>query len=288
MSKLGLQEATHKAIPPTRTMTWVGIQFCLDTMTMTIPPSKIADTLQLVHHWLTQRSITRRQLQSLTGSLAHVSRCCPAGRLFTGRLYDMLANSPSNCDIQFTDGAKRDLTWFASLLSHFKGIRLMRQYTVDITVTADSCLTGAGAATDEHFYSVKYPQTIVARTLPITQLEMLNLLVLMRLWGPQWKTLNVLLYSDNAAAVATLQSARAHNNFLRAAAREIWLIAATHDISLTVRHRPGASLTMQTADALSRAHLTSHFNAMITNLQRKGVKRTHVPSRVLADPLAHL
>ena len=288
MQDLGLHEARHKAIEPTRNMIWVGICFNIDNMTMSIPQQKITDTLHLVQEWLTKITITRRQLQSLTGTLAHISRCCPAGRLFTSQLYDLLAHHSHTQHIYFTEGARRDLQWFETLLMPFKGIRLIRSLTIDITVTADSCLTGAGAATATHFYSVTYPHRVLAKSWSITRLKMLNLLLLMRLWGETWSASNVLLFSDNATAVATLQSARAKDHILRATAREVWLIAASHDINLVVRHGPGASTTMATADALSRAQLGSHFHNIITKLQEAGITRTTVPDKLLNDPLSYL
>ena len=72
-----------------------------------------------------------------------------------------------------------------------------------------------------------------------------------RLWAKSWASTNVVIFSDNAAAVATLQAAEAHNPFLRATVREIWLLTAKFDIHLMVRRRPGASTAMRQADALS-------------------------------------
>ena len=114
---------------------------------------------------------------------------------------------------------------------------------------------------------------------------MLNLLIATRLWIKQWQSKNILLFSDNAAVVATLQAGKAHEPFLRAAAREIWLLTARHDVGLTVRHRPGASAIMHTADALSRAHLAPHFLQITQTLTKKGSQQITVPSCLIADPL---
>ena len=110
----------------------------------------------------------------------------------------------------------------------------------------------------------------------------------MRPWAPSWTKRNVLLFSDNAAVVATLQSGRAHEPFLRAAARETWLWAALYDIHLVVRHRPGASTVMRAADALSRAHLNTHFMSVVNELEATGSKRVAVPLPLLAEPLTGL
>ena len=187
MAKLGLAEAHHKAIPPTRQLTWIGILFDLDQMTMTIPPDKLASARASVQFWLTQSTITVKQLQQLTGTLAHISKCCPAGRLFTSRLYNMLSTPQQTNAVWFTNGAKLELAWFALLLTDYRGIRLIRQPTHSV-VTADSCLT------DSQFYTLEYPPHITDRALPINQLEMLNLLIATRLWIKQWHSKNILLF----------------------------------------------------------------------------------------------
>ena len=83
-----------------------------------------------------------------------------------------------------------------------------------------------------------YPQNILHQRSPITLLEMFNVLIAVRLWGHMWARQNVLLFSDNAATIATLQSGRAHQPFLRAAAREIWLLAALYDVPLDTDQGP--------------------------------------------------
>jgi hypothetical protein len=68
----------------------------------------------------------------------------------------------------------------------------------------------------------------------------------------------VLLQCDSATAVATLQHGKGRDNTLQAIAREIWLVAATHDLDLRVVHIAGELLT-PSADALSRWHLGAPF-----------------------------
>ena len=167
LNDLGLQEAKHKAVLPTRAMTWVGIHFDLDTMTMSIPQDKLTETANRVHFWLSQQTISKRQLQSLTGSLAHITMCCPAGRLFTSRLYNLLATQPDHQFLHFTDGARLDLLWFAAALHDFSGVRLLRQQTTLTTLTTDSCLTGGGATTGTAFYAIQYTPELLDKKLPI-------------------------------------------------------------------------------------------------------------------------
>ena len=204
------------------------------------------------------------------------------------RLYDMLSTHRLHKHFTLTPEAILDLRWFHVFIPRFTGIRLIRHLDTTQVVPVDSCLTGGGAATPTEFYAIQYPPKLINRELPIVCLEMLNLLIATRLWAHTWKSQNILLYSDNAATVATLQAARAKHPFLRAAAREVWLLTATYDIHLSIRHRPGASQEMQTADALSRAHLHQHFQQTITQLLETGATRRDVPLWLLTDPSPYL
>ena len=288
MQSLGLQEAIHKAVPPTQMLTWIGIHFDVVSMTMTIPHSKLSQAKEMVTHWLAQSQIPHRHLQQLTGKLAHIVKCCPTSCLFMSRLYDSLATQDAHHNVLITTDLQLDLQRFARLLNHFRGIHLIRQLTTDVTLTVDSCLTGAGTVTNTHFYMLVYPPDILRRHLSITLLEMFNVLIAVRLWGHMWRRQNVLIFSDNAATVATLQSGRAQQPFLRAAAREIWLIAALYDVHISVRHRPGASTYMRMADALFRIHLQPHLLQTIRTLESAGAKRVIVPLSTLTLPLADL
>ena len=66
-----------------------------------------------------------------------------------------------------------------------------------------------------------------------------------------------LVYCDNAATVAAMNSGRAQDPLIRGALREAWWLTAVWDVELTIRHRPGAE--MQEADLLSWAGMSESF-----------------------------
>ena len=284
MEDLGLQEAKHKAFLPTQKLVWIGIQFDIRGRTMTMPQHKIMDAVQSTHNCLHSRSVTFTQFQQLTGRLAHIVKCCPIGRLFMGRLYDAIANNRHIKSVTITTDVALDLLWFNTMLPLFCGVRLIRPLHTHVTVMADSCLTGGGALTHQAFYTLQYSQHILQRNMAINLLEMYNILIAVRMWHTSWRNRNVMIFSDNAATVATLQAGRAHHPYLRAAAREIWCLAAASDTHLTIRHRPGASTDMTQADALSRAHLSTHFRQTVQDLTDKGIPQVTVPELLTADP----
>ncbi len=89
------------------------------------------------------------------------------------------------------------------------------------------------------------------------------------------------LHSDSATAVAIMQVGRGRDGFLQACAREAWLTATIHDLTLVVSHIPGREL-QDTADALSREHLGEPFVGRVAALLASGVNRVSMPRACFA------
>ena len=72
-----------------------------------------------------------------------------------------------------------------------------------------------------------------------------------KLWGHYWKGCHVQVKCDNLACVYVVNTGRARDAFLLKCAREIWLIAAMHDFTITAAHITTTDNAV--ADALSRS-----------------------------------
>ena len=99
---------------------------------------------------------------------------------------------------------------------------------------------------------------IIGKTLKITQLEMLNVVVALRLWATEWAHSAVKLFCDNLAVVQVGQTGKTRDSFLAACIRNIWLLMATYDIDLQVQHIAGSQ--NEAADLLSRIYLDKRIN----------------------------
>jgi hypothetical protein len=78
-----------------------------------------------------------------------------------------------------------------------------------------------------------------------------------------------------------MQMGRGRDPFLQTCAREAWLTAALHDITLEVRHIPGEQLS-DTADALSRQHLGGQFRDKVEHLRSTGIQMVALNKQCLA------
>lgn len=261
LKELGLEEATHKRVSPSTIVTWIGIEFDTVALEIRLPKVKLDDTLALLQMWKGKHTATRHQLQQLLGKLFHVAQCCKPARLFV-QMLETLRSTPLQGTVPLNAEFKKDIVWFLTFLPSYNGIHLMQPDPTEIYIEADSCLSGCGAICAMQYYHTQFPDFITQRGLPITQLEMLNIVIAVKVWAPRWHNQVIIIYCDNAAAVSVLTTGRSKNAFLLACAREVWWHAANHDLIIQPRHRPGVSL--QQADALSRLHLRPEFGAKLS------------------------
>lgn len=279
LQELGLPIARDKIQAPATSATWLGVTFDTIKMEYCICQEKITEILQEVRHWLTKNAASVNEMQKLLGKLLYISCCCKPARLFLGRMLDTLrqhynVTGPITLDVDF----KKDLCWFSCFLPTYNGIAMIHRPSAAITVEVDACLVRGAGITDNKFYSCSMPDFIQRKTLHISQLEMLNLTVAVKLWASEWAGKSVLIYCDNAASVATLAHGRARDSFLLKCAREIWFYTAKYDVQLQVEHKPGKQL--KTVDRLSRLHELSDKDSFIRNLDDNGYKCVEVDSRL--------
>ena len=71
---------------------------------------------------------------------------------------------------------------------------------------------------------------------------------------------DVVIFSDNTAAVASVTNFKAKDPLLRSVAREVVMLMAAADAQIRVVHKPGVPL-LDTADALSRIDLGEPFKS---------------------------
>ena len=112
---LSLVEAKHKASPPSQQMTWLGMDFDLVQMSITICPSKLAEITILFSGWKTWSHADLHSLRVLLGKLLNVTQCCPLARYFLNHMLDTTRACPSIGLIHFTWGFQKGLELVCTL-----------------------------------------------------------------------------------------------------------------------------------------------------------------------------
>ena len=137
------------------------------------------------------------------------------------------------------------------------------------SIAVGSCLTGGGGHFGPHIYHTVYPDFILQLGLNISELEMLNALIAIKLWAPMLRNHAIRLQCDNSAAVSVLQTGRGRDSFLLSCAREVWAYTAQYKFEIRVEHIAGANNTL--ADQLSCYHsdlsCRARFDALIASTE---------------------
>ena len=77
-----------------------------------------------VNKFAIKRSVNTRQLQSLLGSLLHMSKCVPPARIFVGRLLDALRKA-RGLNIKIDKQIRGDLQWFKDFARGWNGASII-------------------------------------------------------------------------------------------------------------------------------------------------------------------
>ena len=143
----------------------------------------------------------------------------------------------------------QDLNWFRVFLHQFNGVTFYDNKLIHHEVNLDASL---GASFGNMVYALPLPAGFM--NLHITQLEMLNVVVALKVWANIWANKRVKINCDNLAVVEILKSGKTRHSFLATCARNVWLITAMFNIDIIIIHVPGVS--NQVADLLSRWTVT--------------------------------
>ena len=265
LAQLGLDISMKKLVPPTTAATCLGIHIDTIDRTISIPSKKLQEIITICKNWQSKTYCSKRDLQSLLGSLLYITKCVAPARSFLNRMLQLLRDNVHNSKILLNDLFFRDLAWFNTFLQNYNGVTFYDLPNSNIEVHLDACLTGLGG----HFGNLKYtlPIPLGFKDYDITQLEMLNIVVAAKIWASHWANKRIRIFSDNMAVVQVLTTGKASDQVLATCAQNIWLIAALNNIQFQFSHIPGKNNVL--ADLLSRwnyiTNPMSRLQSLITN-----------------------
>jgi hypothetical protein len=202
----------------------------------------------MCHKYKNYKKISKVQIQSLLGNLIYIHKAVSPARLFVNRIIALLKAAQNRGHVYVGADFKRDLHWFTAFAVLYNGFTKFNvvERNPDYTVYVDACLTGLGGRCNQEVYTLP----INADGHTIAYWEAINVLLALRTWAHLFSGKTILVFCDNAAATHIFNTARGSDKTLQAIARNIWLLAATHDINLKFEHIPGEQNCI--ADLLSR------------------------------------
>ena len=124
---LGFDISLKKLEKPSTQLNCLGIVVNTKTFTLSIPSEKLNHILAVCDAWHQKTHCTKRELQSLLGSLLYVSKCVRTSRFFLNRLLDMLRSMEDRRQVRLSNDALRDINWFLQFLPKFNGVTFFDQ-----------------------------------------------------------------------------------------------------------------------------------------------------------------
>ena len=80
LESCGIEESKQKAYPPSTRMTFIGVLFDSEELTLSVTPERLQEILRLLEVWLLKTEAILQELQSLIGKLSFISSCVQASR----------------------------------------------------------------------------------------------------------------------------------------------------------------------------------------------------------------
>ena len=147
--------------------------------------------------------------------LLYVSRCIRGSRVFLDRMLSTLRNAGTASRIRPDEGFYWDLQWFLQFLKIINGVGAFNCPPFCHTAFLDAILQRLGGIWASHAYLINIPFMLFGE-FAITQYEMYNILVAVKLWASHWKDMVNFIWCDNGSAVMVCNTGRTRVAFLGA------------------------------------------------------------------------
>ena len=99
---------------PAPQLTFLGVLLDAVRQTISLPKDKQQEITSLLREWEVKETFSKRELQSLIGSLQFASKCIPSSRLFTRRLIRSLPSTNSLAAV--SENIRKELKWWQHFL----------------------------------------------------------------------------------------------------------------------------------------------------------------------------
>lgn len=278
---LGFHVSWGKIISPTRCPVYLGIEIDSRDMVLRLPPGKLEKLRIITDKFLDARRATKKQLERLSGLLAHCATVVRGGRTFCRSIYNLeklASKNPRKC-VNLTAEVVSDIEWWNHFAHIFNGRATIQKPRFELCQYSDASLRGfavflgvdwvAGVWEGYTFpfsdtdctHWVDPPDIPPADIDNINVYELAPVLMGIRRWAPRYSQSLVTIKTDNMQVFFMIRSGRSRNNTCMRWLKEIFWVCVEWDIELETEYVTSESNEL--ADALSRlgyfsTHFTSH------------------------------
>jgi len=270
----GLPENALKMETPGATGTYLGVDYDLRdplAITATLPAKKKDRYIKHLEYYISKASVddelvlTRTELQSIVGKLAHAAFIFQAGKPFYQRLLAKLrgGKSKKSAKITLDSGCLDDCRWWVKVLSEHSGSVLLNPAQREVRVYTDaSTTTGYGVCYQGRYFRGEWSKEIkdllVDFSLTINELELVALNFALDTFGHELHGCKLHFRCDNLACVYNIHSMSSQRPVRAALLRRLFAIAAHYGVDLCSTYIPTDKNLH--ADFLSRGKMKQFFS----------------------------
>ena len=194
-----------------------------------------------------RRSITKGELQILTGLLQFATKIIRPARPFLKQLYAMqdIGSDPEH-HVRLNSSARADILWWYLFATDWNGISMLwdsGKLLPEFNVVSDASGTwGCGAYWDGKWFHFQWPS--ILQSLNIAIKELITVVVAAASFGNQWQGKLIQFAVDNMPVVHVLNSIYSKDPHLMHLIRILVFIAACCDFWLIAKHIEGQANTI--------------------------------------------
>ena len=278
-TRLGVPLELSKLEGPITCLTFLGIEIDTEAFLLRLPGDKLAKLKQELSRCILRKTMTKRELQSLTGLLQFASKVIRPGRQFIRQLYTMqsIGSHPGH-HVRLNAAARADIVWWHLFAVHWNGISMLWDSSIqspEFNIFSDASGSwGCGAFWGCQWFHLRWPDHL--QSWSITIKELTPVVIGAALFGPQWRGHLVQFSVDNMAVVHVLNSTYSKDDHIMHLIRILVFLAAHFDFWFMARHIEGKANRL--ADDLSRNNLT-HFFSQVPQAEHHSPP--HIPDALL-------
>jgi len=292
LRQLGFDISWSKVEGPSQALKFLGIIIDSDAMELRLPEDKILKLKSELQKFATKKSATKRELQSLAGSMSFASAVIKGGRTFSRRVIDLInkLKHPYH-KTRLTSDFRRDIvSWWLPFMQQFNGkAKILDNKPVPMKMMqCDASLKGYGVYFNGHFMAGSWngtqpPVPASLCQLPnwqdvfvnsdsitnINHLELLTALLAARHFGYMWRNKKVVIYTDNTQALANINKGSNRNPVVMMWLRELFWLSAQFNFHITARYI--STKQNWISDGLSRLATPGQWERLVSQLSQQSL-----------------
>ena len=176
----------------------------------------------MVTQWEHHKACTRRDLESLIGTLQHTCKVILQGRAFSLLSVTKQHHHHIHLNKEFHSG----MMWWKTFAAHWNGVAfIISPKSKMVLITSDASGSwGCGAWYATHWFQLAWDH--LTQLWDISAKELVPILITAVIWGHEWKGKQVVAQCDNSAVVAVIKSRYSKDQHLMHMLRCLFFVEA--------------------------------------------------------------